>query len=70
MPARTRESGEERVTPLELFFDLIFVFALTQVTGLVVADPTWAGLVRGLAGAQRALVGLGCLRLADEHDRS
>jgi low temperature requirement protein LtrA len=48
MPARTRESGEERVTPLELFFDLIFVFALTQVTGLVVADPTWAGLVRGL----------------------
>ena len=46
MPARTRESGEERVTPLELFFDLIFVFALTQVTGLVVADPTWAGLVR------------------------
>ena len=48
MPARTRESGQERVTPLELFFDLIFVFALTQVTGLVVADPTWAGLVRGL----------------------
>jgi low temperature requirement protein LtrA len=48
MPARTRESGEERVTPLELFFDLIFVFAITQVTGLVVADPTWGGLVRGL----------------------
>ena len=48
MPARTRDSGEERVTPLELFFDLIFVFAITQVTGLVVADPTWAGLVRGL----------------------
>ena len=48
MPARTRESGEDRVTPLELFFDLIFVFAITQVTGLVVADPTWAGLVRGL----------------------
>jgi low temperature requirement protein LtrA len=48
MPARTRESGEERVTPLELFFDLIFVFAITQVTGLVVEDPTWAGLVKGL----------------------
>jgi low temperature requirement protein LtrA len=48
MPARTRDSGEERVTPLELFFDLIFVFAITQVTGLVVADPTWTGLVRGL----------------------
>jgi low temperature requirement protein LtrA len=48
MPARTRADGEERVTPLELFFDLIFVFAITQVTGLVVADPTWAGLTKGL----------------------
>ena len=46
--ARRQESAEERVTPLELFFDLIFVFAITQVTGLVVDDPTWAGLVRGL----------------------
>ena len=42
------ESGEERVTPLELFFDLIFVFAITQVTGLVVENPTWGGLVQGL----------------------
>jgi low temperature requirement protein LtrA len=48
MPTRTRENAEERVTPLELFFDLIFVFAITQVTGLVVADPTWAGLAKGL----------------------
>jgi low temperature requirement protein LtrA len=41
-------SGEERVTPLELFFDLIFVFAITQVTGLISNDPTWHGLARGL----------------------
>jgi low temperature requirement protein LtrA len=46
--SRKQESAEERVTPLELFFDLIFVFAITQVTGLIVADPTWAGLARGL----------------------
>ena len=46
--ARRQENAEERVTPLELFFDLIFVFALTQVTGLVVADPTWPGLVKGV----------------------
>ena len=46
--ARGRESAEERVLPLELFFDLIFVFAITQVTGLVVEDPTWAGLAEGL----------------------
>jgi low temperature requirement protein LtrA len=44
---RHREGTEERVTPLELFFDLIFVFALTQVTGLISAQPTWAGLGKG-----------------------
>jgi low temperature requirement protein LtrA len=46
--ARGHENTEERVTPLELFFDLIFVFAITQVTGFVVEDPTWAGLAKGL----------------------
>jgi low temperature requirement protein LtrA len=44
----TRVEGEERVTPLELFFDLIFVFAITQVTGLVTANPTWTGVAQGL----------------------
>jgi low temperature requirement protein LtrA len=39
---------EQRVTPLELFFDLVFVFAITQVTGMLSADPTWEGLLRGL----------------------
>jgi low temperature requirement protein LtrA len=39
----------ERVTPLELFFDLVFVLALTQCTALMAADPTWAGLAKGLA---------------------
>jgi low temperature requirement protein LtrA len=39
---------EHRVTPLELFFDLVFVFAITQVTTLLSDDPTWAGLGRGL----------------------
>jgi low temperature requirement protein LtrA len=37
-----------RVTTLELFFDLVFVFALTQVTALMAADPTAVGLGRGL----------------------
>jgi low temperature requirement protein LtrA len=45
---RNDAAGEERVTPLELFFDLIFVFAITQVTGFISDDPTWAGLVRGM----------------------
>jgi len=39
---------EERVTPLELFFDLVFVLAITQCTALMAGDPTWSGLVRGL----------------------
>jgi low temperature requirement protein LtrA len=38
----------QRVTPLELFFDLVFVLALTQCTALMADDPTWAGLARGL----------------------
>jgi low temperature requirement protein LtrA len=38
---------EHQVTPLELFFDLVFVFALTQVTNLLADDPTWGGVLRG-----------------------
>jgi low temperature requirement protein LtrA len=38
----------ERVMPLELFFDLVFVLAITQCTGFIAADPTWAGLGEGL----------------------
>jgi low temperature requirement protein LtrA len=34
-------------TTLELFFDLVFVFALTQVTALMALEPTWHGLLRG-----------------------
>lgn len=37
-----------KVTSLELFFDLVFVFALTQVTGLLAADLTVQGAIRGL----------------------
>jgi low temperature requirement protein LtrA len=40
--------SEQRVTPLELFFDLVFVFAITQVTGLMADDPTWEGVGRGM----------------------
>jgi low temperature requirement protein LtrA len=40
---------EQRTTPLELFFDLVFVFAITQVTGFIAAHPTWTRLVEALA---------------------
>jgi low temperature requirement protein LtrA len=39
---------EETVTPLELFFDLVFVLGLTQCTALMAAEPTWEGLAKGL----------------------
>ena len=38
----------ERVTPLELFFDLVFVLAITQCTALMAAEPTWTGMGKGL----------------------
>jgi low temperature requirement protein LtrA len=41
-------SSEHEVTPLELFFDLVFVFALTQVTSALADDPTWGGVLRGM----------------------
>jgi low temperature requirement protein LtrA len=40
---------EQRVTALELFFDLVFVFAITQVTGFLYREPTWTRVVE--AGA-------------------
>jgi low temperature requirement protein LtrA len=40
--------AEHQITPLELFIDLVFVFALTQVTSLLVDDPTWGGVLRGM----------------------
>jgi low temperature requirement protein LtrA len=38
----------ETVTPLELFFDLVFVLGLTQCTALMAAEPTWEGLAKGM----------------------
>jgi low temperature requirement protein LtrA len=46
--AEQRVESEQRVTPLELFFDLVFVFAITQVTSLLSHDHTWGGLLRGM----------------------
>src|SRR5918992_719384 len=42
------DDTEKRVAPLELFFDLVFVFALTQVTLLMSNKPTWEGLGEGM----------------------
>ena len=42
--ARDRDAGEEqRATTLELFYDLVFVFAVTQVSHLLLDDLSWEG---------------------------
>ena len=38
----------EQVSPLELFFDLVFVLALTQCTQLMSDHPNWGGLAKGI----------------------
>ena len=38
----------EQVTPLELFFDLVFVLAITQCTTFMANEPTWAGLGKAM----------------------
>jgi low temperature requirement protein LtrA len=40
--------SEDRVTPLELFFDLVFVLAITQCTALMANNPHWDGLAQGM----------------------
>jgi low temperature requirement protein LtrA len=39
---------ERRTSPVELLWDLVFVFAVTQVTALLARDLTWAGLGRAM----------------------
>jgi low temperature requirement protein LtrA len=44
--AAPTEDRAVRVTTLELFFDLVFVFTLTQLTGLLAAEPDAEGLLQ------------------------
>jgi low temperature requirement protein LtrA len=40
---RVRGAEQQEAAPLELFYDLVFVFAITQVSNLLVEDLSWAG---------------------------
>jgi low temperature requirement protein LtrA len=46
-PLLREEREHATVTPLELFFDLVFVFALTQVTAFMADELSWHGILRG-----------------------
>src|SRR2546429_4320448 len=40
------DSDAKRVTTLELFFDLVFVFTITELTTVLYESPTWRGLAQ------------------------
>src|SRR5918997_1575772 len=45
---RTRDGEEQRATPLELFFDLVYVFAITQLSHLLLDHLTIGGALETL----------------------
>lgn len=45
---RRRVDGQQRVTYTELFFDLVYVFAVTQITHFLVENLSWQGALRAL----------------------
>jgi low temperature requirement protein LtrA len=47
-PLRTRDGGEQRVTPLELFFDLVYVFAVTKLSHLLLDHLSVRGVLETL----------------------
>ena len=67
-PARGRRRA--KATPLELFFDLVFVFAFTQVTALMSANPTWEGLGEGMLVLAAVWWAWGGYALADQRART
>src|SRR5579871_113701 len=69
--------SEPRTTPVELLWDLVFAFAVTQVTTLLASSLTWAGFGRAMlvlalvwwawsafVWAANAQIGSAALRLA------
>jgi low temperature requirement protein LtrA len=45
---RTRDGGEQQVTPFELFFDLVYVFAVTQLSHRLLDELTVASTLETL----------------------
>ena len=58
-----------RVSTLELFFDLVFVFTITQLTSVLVAGGGASSAVQVVGDARGDLVDVRRLRVAHERDR-
>lgn len=50
VPSQNEVAGfdEQEVEPLELFFDLVFVFSIIQVTNFLDNNPTWLGIIQAV----------------------
>ena len=59
-------SRERRTSAVELLWDLVFVFAITQVTTLLARTPIWARVRRGDARAGARLVGMVGVRMGSQ----
>ena len=64
------EHGHHRVTYVELLFDLVFVFAITQLSHLLIDHFSLAAAGASLVAAARRLVGMDFHGMGDELDRS
>jgi low temperature requirement protein LtrA len=58
-------SGGQRVTNIELFFDLVYVFAVTQLSHYLLHDTNVRGRTAGRAAAGHGLARLGLHDLGD-----
>ncbi len=45
---RNQQGSQQSANALELFYDLIFVFAITQVSHLMLTRLTWPGVLRSI----------------------
>jgi hypothetical protein len=54
------------VTTLELFFDLVFVFAFIQVTGFLAHHLSWMGMLQWASPAREALARTRFIRFSEE----
>jgi Bacterial low temperature requirement A protein (LtrA) len=55
------------VTPLELFCDLVFVFAFIQVTGFLAHHLSWMRMLQRASPARAALARTRFIRFSEEH---
>ena len=67
-PPFTAPEGQG-ATFVELFFDLVFVFALTEVTALTLKHLDWEGATRSLLDLLDDLVGMGSMDVGAESSR-